>query len=177
MKTKTATELQQALASSSPPRVIDVRTGMEFAGGHIPQAVNLPLSGFPGHLERLRGQSGTIWVICQSGARSAQASKMIAGAGLDCVNVTDGMSGYRGPVVEERSWARLGLPLIVSLTLGLAPFTPEPHLVGKIRWVLGGAVGMGMMDWWDLVMHGAPWVWLLWTAVRVARTPAKPPAS
>ena len=54
-------------------------------------------------------------------------------------------------------------PLLVSLTLGLAPFSPEPHLLGKLRWVWGGAVGMAPMDWGDLLMHGAPWVWLLVT--------------
>lgn len=58
-------------------------------------------------------------------------------------------------------------PLIASLTLGLAPFAPEPHLVGKIRWVLGGAEGMAAMDWFDLAMHGAPWVWLGVTLVRM----------
>lgn len=57
--------------------------------------------------------------------------------------------------------ARLATPLVASLTLGLAPFVPEPHVVGKIRWVAGGAVGMGAMDWFDLALHGAPWVWLL----------------
>ena len=57
-------------------------------------------------------------------------------------------------------------PLIASLALGLAPFSPEPHLVGKIRWVAGGAVGMAPMDWFDLVMHGAPVVWLAWTLVQ-----------
>ena len=54
----------------------------------------------------------------------------------------------------------LGAPLLASLTLGLAPYVPEPHVVGKIRWVLGGAKGMGLMDWGDLLVHGAPWVWL-----------------
>jgi len=52
------------------------------------------------------------------------------------------------------------------LTLGLAPFAPEPHLVGKLRWVAGGAVGMGAADWFDLVMHGAPWVVLVGMAAR-----------
>lgn len=52
------------------------------------------------------------------------------------------------------------LPLLACLTLGLAPFRPEPHLFGKIRWVLGGAEGMQLMDWWDLIMHGFPFVWL-----------------
>ena len=61
------------------------------------------------------------------------------------------------PHEPRRPWV---LPLIASLTLGLAPFLPEPHLVGKIRWVLGGAEGMAPRDWFDLAMHGAPWVWL-----------------
>ena len=47
---------------------------------------------------------------------------------------------------------------MLCLVLGLAPFFPEPHLLGKIRWVAGGAVGMGLMDWGDLLWHGAPWV-------------------
>ena len=58
-------------------------------------------------------------------------------------------------------------PLLMSLTLGLAPFVPEPHIVGKLRWVAGGAVGMGPMDWFDLALHGAPWVWLLFTAATL----------
>jgi hypothetical protein len=75
---------------------------------------------------------------------------------------------------------RLLFPLVVCLTLGLAPFFPEPHLVGKVRWVLGGAVGMQPLDWFDLAMHGAPWVWLVVTAGRVAlarATPRPPPPS
>ncbi|MFK8003430.1 MAG: hypothetical protein AB8H86_27915 [Polyangiales bacterium] len=60
------------------------------------------------------------------------------------------------------------MPLLASLTLGLAPFVPEPHLVGKIRWVLGGAEGMSLVDWGDLAMHGAPWLWLGVTLVSVA---------
>ena len=55
--------------------------------------------------------------------------------------------------------------LIACLTLGLAPFTPEPHVWGKLRWVAGGAVGMKPMDWFDLVMHGLPWLLLLRLAI------------
>ena len=51
--------------------------------------------------------------------------------------------------------------ILTCLTLGLAPFFPEPHLWGKIRWVAGGAIGMQPMDWWDLVMHGAPFLLLM----------------
>jgi len=58
------------------------------------------------------------------------------------------------------------LPALLCATLGLAPFTPEPHLVGKLRWVLGGADGMAPMDWFDLAMHGFPFVWLAAVVIR-----------
>ena len=73
---------------------------------------------------------------------------------------------------------RLVTPLLASLSLGMAPFLPEPHLLGKLRWVLGGAVGMAPMDWADLAMHGAPVVWLLFTAAVLLLErlrPAPPP--
>ncbi|MBL4586851.1 MAG: hypothetical protein JKX84_07345 [Flavobacteriales bacterium] len=56
-----------------------------------------------------------------------------------------------------------------SLTLGLAPFAPEPHIVGKLTWVLGGAVGMKPMDWFDFVLHGSPWVMLGYWIYRSVR--------
>lgn len=54
-----------------------------------------------------------------------------------------------------------GLILVGCLTLGLAPFFPEPHLLGKLRWVSGGAIGMQPLDWFDLLFHGLPWMLLL----------------
>jgi hypothetical protein len=56
------------------------------------------------------------------------------------------------------NWKLIGL---LCLTLGLAPFFPEPHLWGKLKWVIGGAVGMNAMDWFDLVFHGFPFLLLV----------------
>ena len=55
--------------------------------------------------------------------------------------------------------------LMASLTLGLAPFTP-PHIWGKLKWLAGGGAFSGekpmqLVDWGDLLMHGAPWVLLI----------------
>ena len=47
--------------------------------------------------------------------------------------------------------------LFIALTLGLAPFTPEPHIWEKLKWISSGADGMKLIDWLDFVMHGAPW--------------------
>jgi hypothetical protein len=53
------------------------------------------------------------------------------------------------------SWVPI---LMLCATLGLAPFVPEPHILGKIRWIAGGAVGMKLMDWGDFLFHGFPWI-------------------
>jgi hypothetical protein len=53
------------------------------------------------------------------------------------------------------------LIILLCLTLGLAPFFPEPHIVGKLKWITGGAVGMQLMDWFDVLLHGLPWLLLL----------------
>lgn len=52
------------------------------------------------------------------------------------------------------------LILIVCLTLGLAPFVPEPHIWGKLKWIVGGGFGMKLMDYLDLLYHGLPWILL-----------------
>jgi len=56
---------------------------------------------------------------------------------------------------------RLRFILLLCLTLGLAPFFPEPHIWGKLKWLWGGGVGMQGMDYFDVVLHGFPWVLLM----------------
>jgi len=58
------------------------------------------------------------------------------------------------------------MPLLFCLTLGLAPYTPEPHIVGKLRWLWGGAQGMQALDWFDLVIHGFPWAYLIFVLAK-----------
>ena len=64
--------------------------------------------------------------------------------------------------ILKQNWK---LFLIASLTLGLAPFNP-PHILGKIQWILGGNAfsGKNVMqskDWFDVLLHGTPWILLL----------------
>lgn len=55
----------------------------------------------------------------------------------------------------------LRLIIILCLTLGLAPYFPEPHLWGKLKWILGGGNGMKPMDYFDLLFHGIPFLLLI----------------
>jgi len=58
--------------------------------------------------------------------------------------------------------------VLVALTLGLAPFVPEPHVWEKLKMLASGGLTKPV-DMLDLVMHGAPWLVL---ALKLA-LPAK----
>ncbi len=60
------------------------------------------------------------------------------------------------------------VPAIACLTLGLAPFAPLPHVAEKLVWLARGQT-LRPVDWFDLAMHGSPWVWLVVTAWRRRR--------
>ncbi|WP_428622754.1 RND transporter [Sedimenticola sp.] len=54
----------------------------------------------------------------------------------------------------------LPLILLACLLLGLAPFTPEPHVWQKLKMLVDGTL-VRPLDIFDLVLHGAPFVVLL----------------
>ena len=61
----------------------------------------------------------------------------------------------------------LSILLIATLTLGLAPFVPEPHVWQKLKMLLAGDLGKPI-DILDLLMHAAPWLLLLAKLARMA---------
>jgi hypothetical protein len=56
---------------------------------------------------------------------------------------------------------RISLPLLIvlCLSLGLAPFSPEPHLLEKLRMLATGDLTK-LIDIFDLLLHGTPWLLL-----------------
>ncbi len=63
----------------------------------------------------------------------------------------------------------VGLFVIVALTLGLAPFVPEPHIWHKIKMLSAGELSRPL-DIFDLLLHGAPCVLLVIKLVRLGRS-------
>jgi rhodanese-related sulfurtransferase len=79
--------------------VVDVREPHEFASGHIPHAVNQPLSRFdPSQLPTDK----PVVLVCQAGGRSARALQQAHAAGRsDVVHYAGGTGGWRakgGPI-------------------------------------------------------------------------------
>jgi rhodanese-related sulfurtransferase len=69
--------------------VVDVRESREYWQGHVPAAKNLPLGVLSEWLPELP-KDRPVYVICQSGGRSAQATALMRGVGIDAVNVAGG---------------------------------------------------------------------------------------
>jgi hypothetical protein len=67
--------------------------------------------------------------------------------------------------------------LIAALTLGLAPFVPQPHLLEKLQMLADGTLSRPI-DIFDLLLHGTPFVLLLLKLLRMytRRTETSPPA-
>lgn len=73
--------------------VLDVRNRDEYLDARIPDAVLIPLDELGvRHVEV--AATGTINVVCRSGARSARAVEILAANGIDAVNVAGGMSAW-----------------------------------------------------------------------------------
>jgi len=64
--------------------------------------------------------------------------------------------------LDAISWP---IVLVLCLTLGLAPYSPEPHVWEKLQMLLSGSLS-NSVDMFDLALHGAPWILLL---VKVGR--------
>jgi hypothetical protein len=62
----------------------------------------------------------------------------------------------------RKSFQRIPLSLLIvlCLSLGLAPFAPEPHLLGKLKMLAAGELSK-LIDIFDLMLHGTPWILLI----------------
>lgn len=65
--------------------IIDVRSPMEYSGGHVEGSVNIPLQNIPEYLAT-RNPSTPIVFCCASGGRSGQATAYAKEQGLEAYN-------------------------------------------------------------------------------------------
>jgi len=65
----------------------------------------------------------------------------------------------------------LTLVILACLTLGLAPFLPEPHIWEKLKMLASGDL-VRPIDIFDFILHGAPFVVLILKLLRMWRTGA-----
>lgn len=129
--------------------LVDVREYPEWAAARIEGARWIPLSAFEqraGELDR----SQTIYLVCRTGRRSAEAQRMLVARGFaNVVNVCGGLTSWMDagyPVLQDRNapWSierqvRFTAGTIVLVGVLLSAFVAQPFV-----W-LAGFVGAGLI--------------------------------
>ena len=76
--------------------VVDVREPDEWAAGHAPGAVHIPMGEIPARLGDIPDTDHPLPVVCRSGGRSSRAVQWLVQQGFDVVNVEGGMRSWHG---------------------------------------------------------------------------------
>lgn len=75
-------------------KLVDVRSTEEFAEGHLPGAVNIPVQNLAERMSEVGGKDATVVVYCRSGSRSRRAAGMLKEAGFRAVHDLGAMSRW-----------------------------------------------------------------------------------
>ena len=152
--------------------MIDVRTPVEFAEVHVPQAHNVPLDQFDPKNLLASGQvlkDQPVYLFCRSGGRASKAADKFAKEGLANAVVVEG---------GTLAWIEAGLPVarstlkvmslerqvrIVAGSLVLAgvllAIFVHPYFIGLSAFVGAGLIFAGITDWcgMGLLLAKLPW--------------------
>ncbi|MFB1481788.1 rhodanese-like domain-containing protein [Corallococcus sp. RDP092CA] len=85
-------EAHQRVAAGAT--LVDVRTPEEFAAGHLPGAVNIPVEELPRRLAELGSPEKPFVIYCRSGARSSRAEHLLRERGFQDVFNLGPMSAW-----------------------------------------------------------------------------------
>jgi rhodanese-related sulfurtransferase len=103
--------------SEGQAQLVDVRSPSEYAAGHIPGAINIPMEQIEARLEDLSSTSPIV-LVCQAGKRAHITAELLSGCQLT-ITVLEGGTD---------AWIREGLPTVRS---------------SKTRWSLERQVRLG----------------------------------
>ncbi len=100
-KSLTQEEAVKVMNSAADYMIVDVRTEAEYAGGHIPNAVNVPLDRIEAEdvSDALPDKHQVLLIYCYAGRRSVEAAKKLASMGYSSAYEFGGIVDWTGSVV------------------------------------------------------------------------------
>ena len=141
----TVADLQNQLPAN--PQLVDVRSPSEFASGHIPGAVNIPMDQIEARLGDLHPNSPLI-LICQAGTRASVTASLLEPCHYQIAVLEGGTNAWKQagyPIVTnvKTRWSlerqvRLGAGLLVLTGVVLALTVNEAWLY------LSAFIGLGL---------------------------------
>jgi rhodanese-related sulfurtransferase len=130
-------KLAEALASSNPPAIIDIRTAAEFEkDGYIDGAVNLPMDEILGKLDQLPAQDAPIVVHCVSGHRGSVVAMALRLMGYsNVVNLAGGLNAWKAANLSviggAPDWNKVWTDFLGSLPADQGYYTTKPDVLNS----------------------------------------------
>jgi rhodanese-related sulfurtransferase len=131
-----ACELKKILAERREPVLVDVRTASEYAAGHVPGAINIPIEQIEARLDDLSPGSQIV-LVCQSGGRARLAAALLKSYRTD-VTVLDG---------GTLAWMNAGFPVVVNTNTRWA-LERQVRLVAGVIVVVASVLAMAVSPHW-----------------------------
>jgi rhodanese-related sulfurtransferase len=159
--------IQRFLAEGRTGLLVDVRSASEFATGHIPGAMHMPLEQIESRVDDLDAKLPII-LICKSGQRARLAAAVLEPCRPEAKVLEGGTDAWRkaGLPLVAISNTRWSLERQVRLGAGLLPLTGAVlGILVSTRWVyLAGLIGLaltmaGLTDFCPmaLLLSKMPW--------------------
>lgn len=165
-KTISVSELSDLLAQDTSLQLIDVRSPGEYAAGHVPRALNIPLEQVEARLDDLGGR---VAILCQSGQRASMACKLLNGHHDDLLVVEGGTQAWIDsgkPVTAPTGTSRWALERQVRLAAGLLALTGtilsvtvNPNWIYLAMFVGAGLTFAGLTNFCPMasILASLPW--------------------
>jgi rhodanese-related sulfurtransferase len=176
-----ATSISNAVRSAPKYQWIDVRSPGEYASGHIPGAINIPMDQIEARLDDLL-PSMPILLVCQAGKRA----RMVAGLLEPCRSDVTVLEG------GTAAWAAAGQPLVTSVKSRFSLERQVRLIAGLLvlisvlsaltlnrNWIfLAAVVGAGLTfaGLTDICMMASLLIRMPWNQPRLTRAPRTRPS-
>ncbi|WP_239614974.1 rhodanese-like domain-containing protein [Cohnella mopanensis] len=97
-----AEQFGERLAGNAKAMLIDVREVAEFRSGHLPRAINIPLSQLQNRIGEVANvKDREVLLYCRSGMRSKRAAAILRGHGLERLgHLQGGIMSWRGKITN-----------------------------------------------------------------------------
>lgn len=133
--------LRQWQAGGRPAQLVDVRSTSEFATGHLPGAVNIPLEQVERREADLTAGKPVV-LVCQAATRAKLAAEMLRDTGMNVLVLEGGTN----------AWLKAGHPVVRNVASRWA-LERQVRLIAGLLTAVGVLLAVTVSEWW-LILPG-----------------------
>ncbi len=134
-QTITVEELSKLIESNDSLQLIDVRSPGEYATGHLPRAINIPLEQADSRIDDLR--TGPVAILCHSGNRATMACDLLREHHPNLLVVEGG----------TQAWIRAGKP-VTGATGSRWSLERQVRLIAGLMVLVGTVLALTVSPFW-----------------------------